>query len=197
MAEQEFVYGGFWRRLAALLLDTIIVFTIGALGLFLESLSRSSWIFDPPGTLLFSFFYGVYLVRRFGGTPGKMIMRLRVLRVNGEPVRYREAVIRYLPDLFFSLVTSLGATVAALSMTDGDYLSHPWFDLQEQLELSTPRWSNWADITSWVWTCSEVIVLLTNRKRRALHDFLAGTVVIVVQPKEKSTPLATSPTSAG
>jgi len=29
-----------------------------------------------------------------------------------------------------------------------------------------------------VWVYGELIVLLTNKKRRALHDFLAGTVVI-------------------
>ena len=28
----------------------------------------------------------------------------------------------------------------------------------------------------WIW--SELIVMLTNRRRRALHDFIAGTVVI-------------------
>jgi uncharacterized RDD family membrane protein YckC len=29
-----------------------------------------------------------------------------------------------------------------------------------------------------VWIFSEFVVLLTNKKRRALHDFMAGTVVI-------------------
>ena len=29
-----------------------------------------------------------------------------------------------------------------------------------------------------LWTWSELIVMLTNRQRRALHDFIAGTVVI-------------------
>jgi uncharacterized RDD family membrane protein YckC len=31
-------------------------------------------------------------------------------------------------------------------------------------------------LTVWIW--SEIIVLLFNRRKRALHDFIAGTVVI-------------------
>jgi uncharacterized RDD family membrane protein YckC len=32
--------------------------------------------------------------------------------------------------------------------------------------------------TNSLWIYSEFIVLLTNEKRRALHDFMAGTIVI-------------------
>jgi len=31
----------------------------------------------------------------------------------------------------------------------------------------------------WVWVLAEVITLLANPKRRAVHDFIAGTVVEV------------------
>jgi uncharacterized RDD family membrane protein YckC len=32
-----------------------------------------------------------------------------------------------------------------------------------------------------IWTSSELVVILLNRRRRALHDFIAGTVVVRVR----------------
>jgi uncharacterized RDD family membrane protein YckC len=38
----------------------------------------------------------------------------------------------------------------------------------------------------WIWI--ELIVMLTNRRRRALHDFIAGTVVIRRRVEALQTP---------
>ena len=46
------------------------------------------------------------------------------------------------------------------------------------LKAYTPSWHGIVDGLSFAWGASELIVLLLNRKRRALHDFIAGTVVI-------------------
>lgn len=41
----------------------------------------------------------------------------------------------------------------------------------------TPGWYKIVNILMNVWIWSEFIVILTNKKRRAIHDFIAGTVV--------------------
>jgi len=46
---------------------------------------------------------------------------------------------------------------------------------------------------AWVW--GELIVLLTNRKRRALHDFIAGTVVVYTSPNKSLQATAAAPAS--
>jgi predicted DCC family thiol-disulfide oxidoreductase YuxK len=38
------------------------------------------------------------------------------------------------------------------------------------------------DVVQQAWMWSELLVLLFNRTRRALHDFIAGTVVVKVAP---------------
>jgi uncharacterized RDD family membrane protein YckC len=48
----------------------------------------------------------------------------------------------------------------------------------EYLSQFAPRWIFLVAILMQLWTWSELIVMLTNRQRRALHDFIAGTVVI-------------------
>lgn len=53
---------------------------------------------------------------------------------------------------------------------------------KRMIELA-PSWYRplqWVQ-NAWVW--GELIVLLTNRKRRALHDFIAGTVVVYASSK--------------
>jgi uncharacterized RDD family membrane protein YckC len=44
-------------------------------------------------------------------------------------------------------------------------------------ELS-PIWHKLLDWLHQIWIWSEFAVLLTNKRKRALHDFIAGTVVI-------------------
>ena len=41
-------------------------------------------------------------------------------------------------------------------------------------------WEDWPRIVGNVWICSELVVLLLNEKKRAIHDYLAGTVVVVL-----------------
>ena len=56
--------------------------------------------------------------------------------------------------------------------------------LMERLRFVTqylPYWSHVVDALSQVWYWSELLVLLTNKRKRALHDFIAGTVVIKKQ----------------
>jgi len=42
-----------------------------------------------------------------------------------------------------------------------------------------PSWYRTLNILQNIWIWSEFVVLLTNAKRRAIHDYLAGTVVIL------------------
>jgi len=44
-----------------------------------------------------------------------------------------------------------------------------------------------------LWFFAEVLTMLTNPKRRALHDFIAGTVVVRTNIQEESAPLEAAP----
>jgi len=171
-------YGGFWRRLAALLLDFVILSPITAFavwGMFHVRLFELYYFL--PGLLL-SLFYQVHLVRRFGGTPGKRLMGLRIMTIDGEPVGYRHALLRHAPLLLLSQVGSIGMILASLQITDSEYHALIWSDRIERLMAFGPSWLRAAQHLQTAWTWSELLVLLTNRKKRALHDFIAGTVVI-------------------
>jgi len=48
-----------------------------------------------------------------------------------------------------------------------------------------PAWYSLVSTLSQVWWWSEFIVLLFNKRKRAIHDFMAGTVVIKKQYEKK------------
>lgn len=87
-------YAGFWRRFAAFWMDLLVLLPLMVLAYFLEGSSRLYrlyWFF--PG-LLFELWYQVYLVVRYGGTPGKLILNIRIAMVDGSPVTPQAAVVR-------------------------------------------------------------------------------------------------------
>ena len=117
-------------------------------------------------------------MRRFGGTPGKLIVGIRIRKLDGGPVGYREAFLRYLPDFVFTLLTSVALILPLLRMTDGEYQSLAFLERNMRIAKLAPSWYRPLQIAQQVWVWGEFVVLLTNSKRRALHDFIAGTVVV-------------------
>lgn len=179
------VYAGFWRRFCALWLDFIFLFpTVGIVWWGGENFRLFNLYYFVPETL-FSFFYGVYLVRRFGGTPGKRIMKLRITRVDGTSVDYREALLRYLPEALLAAASSVALIIAVLNLTDAEYFSATFLERSRIINAAAPSWNLPVTIMLNVWIWGEFFVMLTNKKRRALHDFIAGTVVIRDMPKEE------------
>jgi uncharacterized RDD family membrane protein YckC len=180
-------YAGFWRRLGALLLDSILILLpLTFLELWIFGRSRLWTAYDEIPSTLFYLFYNVYLVRRFGGTPGKLISGIRIRKVNGDAIGYREAVLRYLPDFVLGLLMSVGMATALLHLSDAEYHALSWGERAKQLVDLAPSWYRPLQIVNRIWAWSELIVLLTNRKKRALHDFIAGTVVVVCPSPGKS-----------
>jgi uncharacterized RDD family membrane protein YckC len=186
-------YAGFAPRLASLMLDFIILLPLTALELWASGHLR---LFDVyfliPGTL-FGLFYSVYLVRRFGGTPGKLIVGIRIRKLDGEPVGYREAFLRYSVDFILCLLMSIALVFPLLHMTDAEYQSLSFMDNAKRMTELAPSWYRPLMWVYDVWVWGELIVLLTNRKRRAIHDFIAGTVVVYALPKTTLEPAPIQP----
>lgn len=171
-------YGGFWIRLRAYLADVIVMLPLIPLQYWVSSQSRRAYFYLFPVELLFGLWFSVYLVKRYGGTPGKLLVGLRIRNVDGSPVGWRAAILRHSVDYGLSVVATAGLAIAVYRTTDGDYLSLSLFNRMAALSGQQPRWTRWAENLMVAWTWSEFIVLLFNEKRRALHDYLAGTVVV-------------------
>jgi len=178
LKSDEVQYGGFLRRFAAYWLDVIAFAPVVTLGLLLSAQWRLYYVWAlAPGALVGLWFH-VDLVKRFGGTPGKLLMNLRIRKVDGTRIEYREATLRYLVLFMLSLLQSLAVAISALNMSNEEYLALGFIARSQRLLGQAPSWNGIVTVCLQIWVWGEFVVMLTNKKRRALHDFMAGTVVV-------------------
>jgi uncharacterized RDD family membrane protein YckC len=178
-AAVELIYVGFWQRLAAYALDFAILVPYALVARQLINTSRSAYLVNLILGTILAIVFEVYLVKRFGGSPGKLIMGIQIAKLDGSKVGYRQAIIRYSVLFLISILSSAGLLMSLFSMSDLEYAAFTSAQAHVRaLEAGAPSWYQPLQIAGAVWVYSEFLVLLTNKKRRALHDFMAGTVVI-------------------
>lgn len=178
-------YKTFWRRVGANFLDSLIIgFAIGAVmvPVFIivvaESISTTGdeTTFEPSRgavALLVGAFvvaaigahaYTIGMLATKGQTVGKMATGIVVLdAATGGRIGFRQAFLRSLGEIVLQLGSLTVAAIAAMAGEDEDPVQLLNF-LQS--------------LTSWGWWIAEVLTMLTNERRRALHDLIAGTVVV-------------------
>lgn len=110
-------FAGFWRRLAAELLDGLIYAPISLLVYYQAygtEIFTAEWGGEPD-LLMFSMDYlipaliTVWMWQRFFATPGKMLMACQVVDADsGQPLSLRQSVLRYLAYLVSLLPLGLG-----------------------------------------------------------------------------------------
>ena len=181
----EPIYAGFWLRFGALVLDVIIMSPLIILYIFINGQSKNACYFTFVVMLLISIGYNVYLVKKIGGTPGKLATRIKIIRTDGKDIGWKEAFLRYSVDLAFVIFIGI-ITIKSNSLADDEmFKSLAWINRQEYLMSFSPIFFK---IHSWInniWIYGELIVLLTNKRKRALHDFIANTVIVKVMYLDK------------
>ncbi len=117
-------------------------------------------------TILVEMVYFVRMTAKLGQTLGKMAMGVMVVGLGQPGVGCRKSFLRYTPFLLLALL-SQGFAVY-------------WFSGMDRIDmigkLTAPQWPQ---IVGAGWVVAELLVLAGNSKRRAIHDYLAGTEVIV------------------
>lgn len=110
-------YAGFWIRAAALVIDSIIVWIIqivlaivlsamaGLLSPDMEADSLASVIMLALFSSAVGIAYYVVFTGSCGQTPGKMLMRLKVVRSDGSAMTYGRAALREILGKFVSGIT--------------------------------------------------------------------------------------------
>jgi len=178
-------YAGFWPRLGALLVDAIVI-GIPLVSIFFWAAgwgSKTALASVTASMTILGAIYYIYFTGRWGQTLGKMAMEIRVTKIDGARVTMREGFLRHMVDLVLAILASLGMLVALYSISLVDFESKGLFDRIKLLQSTEPPWARWNHTAQNLWVWSELVVLLLNKKRRALHDFIAGTVVVHVEKR--------------
>jgi uncharacterized RDD family membrane protein YckC len=171
-------YATFWQRFAAMWIDLFVLLPLIFLQTWLESLSKAAAIILVIPMSAAYCAYTVYCHGQFGQTVGKHVMGIRLVRTTGERIGWREAWLRSSVDVAFAILGVISLFVALAAISDAAYYGVGWIRRAKNLDDLKPTWLNWTSVAGQIWIWSEVIVMLFNKRRRALHDFIAGTVVL-------------------
>ncbi|WP_163717708.1 RDD family protein [Mangrovibacterium lignilyticum] len=178
------LYAGFWRRLGALLLDFLLILPFTGIIVYVNSLGLHNYSYTVIPSFLFGLWYNIYLVQRYGATPGKLIAGIKIVTTSGEDVNWKHAILRH---LVLSLITLFSIYVTLRSIGIGDagyYDSLSWVQKTQYLAGLSPILFSVYTWSSNIWVYGELIVLLTNKRKRAVHDFMASTVIIKTKYQE-------------
>ena len=172
------LYGGFWLRLGALLLDGIFVMPVVFLALYLNSFGKNIYFLTFIPNLLFGLWYGIYLPKKYGGTPGKLVVGLKIVRLDGETIGWKESIWRYSINLVITIFSVTMMTVCILKADNSVYTGLSWLKQSLYLTSLAPTFFTIHTWTNNIWVYGELVVLLTNKRKRAIHDFIARTVIV-------------------
>lgn len=171
-------YGGFWVRAGALIVDGILYSPIFMLSVWSFGRHREIYYATHVFNYLAWILLSICLVKWKGGSPGKLLFGLRIVAVDLKPIGWKEAWLRESVLLVSGIVSAMLYFSAVSKLSDAEFLGLDHERLWQRIDelggipLQVDVWF------TYLWTASEMVILLTNRKRRALHDFIAGTVVV-------------------
>ncbi len=162
MMESKYQTG--WARFWAAFIDGLVFLPLGFIeDYFLlpteNKLGMISWIIF---TALLSYAYSVLLHAKYGQTLGKMALKVKIIdQSETKSITFRQAFMRDSVGMAISLVAVIFlffqfADVKLIEKNYDEFLM-PWF---------------------FSWIIIELVTMLFNQKRRAVHDFIAGTVVV-------------------
>jgi uncharacterized RDD family membrane protein YckC len=162
-------YKTFWNRFFAGFIDGLIFLPLWFVDMHLAAPERGPAVIIIWSGIIYSAYwlYSVLLHARYGQTLGKMVMQVKVLDVAEDRIpTFRQAFLR---DIGYVVLNTFSLVYLIYLVLVGEYVRGA------EISSVPGQILNWA---SFGWFLLEVISMTTNQKRRALHDYIAGTVVI-------------------
>jgi len=172
------VYADLWTRIAARIVDLVVMLPVAGLILYINGLSKDAYFYAILPNLAIYIWYEVYLVKRYGGTPGKLIMGIKIVQKNGDDVDWHASFMRYLVTFCLSLSGIFIMMWTLGLIDDATYVSMGFMKRTQLLSEINPLMSKIQTFTSLAWTLAGIIAILSNKRKRAVHDYIAGTVVV-------------------
>lgn len=172
------VYAGFWKRFFAGFVDLLVFVPFIFLFHFIDGISIEAAMI---GAVLSGLMYSVYSISfhyKFGATVGKMAAGIKVTQPNGDAIGWQHAILRSSFDVVFAIATICIQLIALSQVDPAIYLNAGFTAKGQHMMQFYPAWHDMLNLVTFVWVFSEFVVLLFNERKRALHDFIAGTVVV-------------------
>jgi uncharacterized RDD family membrane protein YckC len=183
------VYVGPMRRLGAYVLDLCCLLPISLVSVWLANSSSppvyASWL---VAYFLIAWAYWVGFAATLGATPGKLAVGIRITKPNGSRIDWREALMRYIVSIVLGLAGNVVQVTGMAGISLAHYAAATNAGKLALRNASEPSWYAALAYSTLAWGIVDDLAILTNARKRALHDFIAGTVVIHKQFAEPARP---------
>jgi uncharacterized RDD family membrane protein YckC len=163
-------------RFAALIVDGLLLVPLFLLADWLQGSAHSAieavvWALVPGWSLIV---YRVLMHGRKGQTVGKMATRLKVVDLSGQSLSMVQAILRDIVPILNYVISSLYLLFTAESY---------WANLKASTPAMDPGWVTALGWAWMAWLGLDALAVFLNRRRRAIHDFIAGSVVVRHEPE--------------
>lgn len=169
----EAKYDTLMPRFLAGWVDGLIFLPVGVLSVAIFSFTQYWWLslIWLPFHYTLGWLYSVLGHRWYGQTVGKYATKVKVVDdVTEGPITMRQAVLR---DIGYIVANVAALILDACWVMNNDLADYPAFQTA-QLVLG---------YTSFAWATIEIVSCVFSKKRRAVHDLIAGTVVVRTEIK--------------
>jgi len=163
----EHKYQTFWPRIYSGLVDGVVFIPFVYLDEWIYSLEVSNYYLLTYYALtsLSFYIYSVCMHGYYGQTLGKMLLRIKLYSVTESSLGFKRALYRDAIVILFTIVFIAIEAPDILNNTNPQNIKN-----SEGMELLI--------FIVMIWYLSEFITMLFNNKRRAIHDYIAGSVVM-------------------
>jgi uncharacterized RDD family membrane protein YckC len=166
---------GFWIRVGAYIIDSLIFIPVGILS-FWNTYSLKSIavlvLISLPGLI-----YKPFMESFFGATLGKMSCKIKVIDDNGKKLSLFNAYIRFFP---FLLLAGIGLANQLI------LFSSPQFEsIKSWTELGQAQRGNFLTVISYpamLLVLIDCIMVAFTFRKRALHDMMAESYCVYKEP---------------
>jgi len=159
------------RRFWAGFIDGLVFMPLGWLDSWVLGTQRPAAILI--GWMLISYpsywLYSVLMHGHYGQTLGKKAAGVVVLDLAESPISMKQAFLRDSIYIAINSAALIGMIYHTLSRGSATFAEDPESLTGPEMILV---------VAGLVWFVAEILTCLTNKKRRAVHDFIAGTVVV-------------------
>jgi uncharacterized RDD family membrane protein YckC len=155
------------KRIWAAIVDGIVFMPFLLVNRFLISPTTNEYLIIGWQTfsVFIPIFYSIISHYKYGQTIGKWVAGIKVLDISEtKNINIRQSILR---DSFYLTIELIGFFYFLFMVVKNEDTSYFMVGFNE-----------FADTPFFIWTLLELITMLTNKKRMAIHDFLAKSVVV-------------------
>jgi uncharacterized RDD family membrane protein YckC len=156
---QELIYVGFWKRVLAMMIDGLIILPITIIQYKnytnIHNSISAIWIYLSYVIIMYSYY--IFFLVKFGGTPGKLVTKIRIVSPNGKYISIKQAILRNLINfIFVSLNVAVNLIIYKTNTHNSTIIA------------------NLGVVIFYV----DVLFVVFNKRKRAIHDLIADSYVV-------------------